>query len=91
MATTIVTTGSYRQRDKMLVIQDILQFIEKEQEASRSAIMNGASISYEQLKRYSQFLTEKQLLAMRNGRYYLTKKGTKLLKALIEKERILNS
>ncbi|AGE70827.1 winged helix-turn-helix domain-containing protein [Sulfolobus acidocaldarius] len=76
-----VTTGR-KKRTRYEIIHDILA--QCENGAKKTWLMYKANLSYELTNNYINKLVEKQLISQKDGLYYLTDKGKKLLELLKE-------
>jgi len=80
-----------RKRSRYEIIHDILETVT--QGARFTNIMYRANLSYDNTRRYVEKLLQKELIMQKDGLYYLTEKGLKLLdilKAYKQKKEELN-
>jgi len=69
-----------RKRNRYEVIRDILTLCENG--VKKTWLMYKANLSYEATRNYIVELAEKELIVQKDGLYYLTDKGRKLLDLL---------
>jgi predicted transcriptional regulator len=73
----------FRYRDRSIIVMDILNTIQHSREGkTKTNIMRGANLNYEQVKTYLDVLLVSDLIRLNGPRYRVTTKGLELANEL---------